>query len=70
MILDIEGYYQYTCMYWKVEFETLCEKYSFGRENLFEEMLQEREDVAVKRKRCKEVLHVLQQAARVRKLQS
>eukprot|EP00250_Pteridium_aquilinum_P001030 c11216_g1_i1 orf=414-2930(+) len=33
------------------------------REHLFEEMLQEREDVAVKRKRCKEVLRVLQQAA-------
>ncbi|KAI5070335.1 hypothetical protein GOP47_0014678 [Adiantum capillus-veneris] len=33
------------------------------RENLFEEMLQEREEVAVKRKRCKEVLRVLQQAA-------
>ncbi|KAI5070251.1 hypothetical protein GOP47_0014594 [Adiantum capillus-veneris] len=32
------------------------------REHLFEEMLQEREDVAVKRKRCKEVLRVLQQA--------
>lgn len=33
------------------------------RENLFEDMLQEREEVAVKRKRCKEVLRVLQQAA-------
>eukprot|EP00249_Psilotum_nudum_P020336 c27659_g1_i8 orf=497-3082(+) len=33
------------------------------RENLFEEMLQEREDVVVKRKRCKEILRVLQQAA-------
>lgn len=33
------------------------------RENLFEEMLQEKEDIAVKRKRCKEILRVLQQAA-------
>lgn len=32
------------------------------RENLFEEMLQEKEDIAVKRKRCKEILRVLQQA--------
>ncbi|MCO5576379.1 hypothetical protein L7F22_030189 [Adiantum nelumboides] len=32
------------------------------REHLFEEMLQEREDVAIRRKRCKEVLRVLQQA--------
>lgn len=32
------------------------------RDNLFEEMLQEREEVAAKRKRCKEVLRVLQQA--------
>jgi hypothetical protein len=40
------------------------------REHLFEEMLQEREDVAVKRKRCKEVLRVLQQAAYVSDIQS
>jgi dynamin 1-like protein len=33
------------------------------RESLFEEMLQEKEEVAVKRKRCKEILRVLQQAA-------
>ncbi|KAJ7516642.1 hypothetical protein O6H91_22G065700 [Diphasiastrum complanatum] len=33
------------------------------RENLFEEMLQEREEIAIKRKRCKEILRVLQQAA-------
>ncbi|KAG0555684.1 hypothetical protein M758_12G191700 [Ceratodon purpureus] len=33
------------------------------RENLFEEMLQEKEEIAVKRKRCKEILRVLQQAA-------
>jgi len=33
------------------------------RESLFEEMLQEKEDIAVKRKRCKEILRVLQQAA-------
>ncbi|KAJ7517112.1 hypothetical protein O6H91_21G011000 [Diphasiastrum complanatum] len=33
------------------------------RENLFEEMLQEREEIAAKRKRCKEILRVLQQAA-------
>ncbi|KAH8950520.1 hypothetical protein BDL97_10G090300 [Sphagnum fallax] len=33
------------------------------RENLFEEMLQEREETAVKRKRCKEILRILQQAA-------
>ncbi|KAH7421681.1 hypothetical protein KP509_13G070800 [Ceratopteris richardii] len=32
------------------------------REHLFEEMLQEKEDIAVRRKRCKEVLRVLQQA--------
>ncbi|CAN6458982.1 unnamed protein product [Victoria cruziana] len=32
------------------------------RENLFEEMLQEREEVATKRKQCRELLHVLQQA--------
>ncbi|KAH7438780.1 hypothetical protein KP509_04G031100 [Ceratopteris richardii] len=35
------------------------------REHLFEDMLQEREDIAAKRKRCKEVLLVLQQAARI-----
>ncbi|KAJ7554796.1 hypothetical protein O6H91_05G009400 [Diphasiastrum complanatum] len=33
------------------------------RESLFEELLQEREDVVIKRKRCKETLRVLQQAA-------
>lgn len=33
------------------------------RENLFEEMLQEKEEIAAKRKRCKEILRVLQQAA-------
>uniref|UniRef100_A0A0D6R8X3 Dynamin-type G domain-containing protein n=1 Tax=Araucaria cunninghamii TaxID=56994 RepID=A0A0D6R8X3_ARACU len=33
------------------------------REDLFEAMLQEQEDIAVKRKRCKEILRVLQQAA-------
>ncbi|KAH7284156.1 hypothetical protein KP509_34G041800 [Ceratopteris richardii] len=33
------------------------------RESLFEEMLQEKEEIAVKRKRCKEVLRVLQQAS-------
>ncbi|CAM6099196.1 unnamed protein product [Calypogeia fissa] len=33
------------------------------RESLFEEMLQEKEEIAVKRKRCKEILRVLQQAA-------
>lgn len=33
------------------------------RENLFEEMLQEREEIAIKRKRCKEILRVLQQAS-------
>ena len=33
------------------------------RESLFEEMLQEKEDIAVKRKRYKEILRVLQQAA-------
>ncbi|KAL4181949.1 hypothetical protein AMTRI_Chr12g240000 [Amborella trichopoda] len=32
------------------------------RENLFEELLQEYEEVASKRKRCRELLHVLQQA--------
>jgi len=32
------------------------------RENLFEEMLQEREEIATKRKHCKEILKVLQQA--------
>uniref|UniRef100_A0A7I4CF76 Dynamin-related GTPase n=1 Tax=Physcomitrium patens TaxID=3218 RepID=A0A7I4CF76_PHYPA len=33
------------------------------RENLFEEVLQEKEEIAVKRKRCKEILRVLQQGA-------
>ncbi|XP_024529684.1 dynamin-related protein 3A isoform X1 [Selaginella moellendorffii] len=33
------------------------------REAMFEELLQEREEIAIKRKRCKEVLKVLQQAA-------
>jgi dynamin 1-like protein len=33
------------------------------RESLFEEMMQEKEDVAVNRKHCKEILRVLQQAA-------
>ncbi|KAG0554580.1 hypothetical protein KC19_12G102200 [Ceratodon purpureus] len=33
------------------------------RENTFEEMLQEKEEIAAKRKRCKEILRVLQQAA-------
>lgn len=33
------------------------------RENMFEEMLQEKEEIAAKRKRCKEILRVLQQAA-------
>jgi hypothetical protein len=33
------------------------------RESLFEEMMQEKEDVAVNRKHCKEILQVLQQAA-------
>ncbi|KAL3698868.1 hypothetical protein R1sor_012944 [Riccia sorocarpa] len=33
------------------------------RESLFEEMLQEKEEIAAKRKRCKEILRVLQQAA-------
>lgn len=33
------------------------------RENLFEEMLQEREEIATKRRRCKEILKVLHQAA-------
>ncbi|CAK9882879.1 unnamed protein product [Sphagnum jensenii] len=33
------------------------------RESLFEEMMQEKEDVAVNRKHCKEILWVLQQAA-------
>eukprot|EP00246_Nothoceros_aenigmaticus_P012241 TRINITY_DN3698_c0_g2_i3.p1 TRINITY_DN3698_c0_g2~~TRINITY_DN3698_c0_g2_i3.p1 ORF type:complete len:767 (-),score=166.49 TRINITY_DN3698_c0_g2_i3:167-2467(-) len=33
------------------------------RESLFEDMLQEREEIAAKRKRCKEILRVLQQAA-------
>eukprot|EP00271_Cylindrocystis_brebissonii_P006355 TRINITY_DN19108_c0_g1_i1.p1 TRINITY_DN19108_c0_g1~~TRINITY_DN19108_c0_g1_i1.p1 ORF type:complete len:904 (-),score=141.37 TRINITY_DN19108_c0_g1_i1:127-2706(-) len=33
------------------------------KESLFEEMLQEKEEVAVKRKRCKDILRVLQQAA-------
>ena len=33
------------------------------REHLFEEMLQEKEEVAVKRTRCKEIFNVLQQAA-------
>lgn len=40
------------------------------RENLFEEMLQEKEEIAVKRKRCKEILRVLQQAAWVLKFLS
>lgn len=35
------------------------------RENLFEEMLQEPDEIAVKRKRTQETLHVLQQAYRV-----
>lgn len=30
---------------------------------MFEEMLQEKEEIAAKRKRCKEILRVLQQAA-------
>jgi dynamin 1-like protein len=34
------------------------------RENLFEEMLQEPDEIAVKRKRTQETLHVLQQAYR------
>jgi hypothetical protein len=36
-----------------------------NRENLFEEMLQEPEEVAMKRKRTRETLRVLQQAFRV-----
>ena len=35
------------------------------RENLFEEMLQEPDEVAMKRKRTRETLRVLQQAFRV-----
>lgn len=35
------------------------------RENLFEDMLQEPEEVAMKRKRTRETLRVLQQAFRV-----
>lgn len=34
-----------------------------ARENLFDEVLQEREEVAQKRRRCKEILKVLQQAS-------
>ncbi|KAF3533069.1 hypothetical protein DY000_02036659 [Brassica cretica] len=34
------------------------------RENLFEEMLQEPDEIAVKRKRTRETLHILQQAYR------
>lgn len=37
-----------------------------NRENLFEEMLQEPDEVAVKRKNTRETLRVLQQAFRVR----
>lgn len=36
-----------------------------NRENLFEEMLQEPEEIAMKRKRTRETLRVLQQAFRV-----
>lgn len=36
-----------------------------NRENLFEEMLQEPEEVAMKRKRTRDTLRVLQQAFRV-----
>lgn len=36
-----------------------------NRENLFEEMLQEPDEVAMKRKRTRETLRVLQQAFRV-----
>lgn len=36
-----------------------------NRENLFEEMLQEPDEIAMKRKRTRETLRVLQQAFRV-----
>ena len=36
-----------------------------SRENLFEEMLQEPDEVATKRKRCRELLRAYQQAFRV-----
>ncbi|KAK4491185.1 hypothetical protein RD792_001916 [Penstemon davidsonii] len=39
--------------------------FMFGRDNLFEEMLQEPDEVAMKRKRTRETLRVLQQAFRV-----
>ena len=35
------------------------------RENLFEEMLQEPDEIAVKRKRCRELLRAYQQAFKV-----
>lgn len=35
------------------------------RDNLFEEMLQEPDEIAVKRKRCRELLRAYQQAFKV-----
>jgi len=43
----------------------LTSSFIWCRENLFEEMLQEPDEIAVKRKRTQETLHVLQQAYRV-----
>lgn len=56
-------YVKFCLNFWLIVLFILC--YIQTRDNLFEEMLQEPEEIAMKRKRCRELLRAYQQAFKV-----